>query len=67
MDSNRFFERKIKSIDYDPEYKTLLIEFKSGASKKYFEIPNKMYNELSKATDQTMYYKEHIDGHFKVE
>ena len=66
MGSKLFFERKVESLDYDSEHNTLSIVFKNGNTRSYLEVPKRIYGELSKATDQTLYYQEHIDGHFKL-
>ncbi len=56
------FSRKIKQSSYDSETKVLTIEFNTGSTYKYANVPPKVYEEfnLSKSPDE--YYDEAIYG-----
>jgi hypothetical protein len=61
------FSKKIVDIEYDNENEVLRIKFKDGISKKYYDVPQKIYDDLCNASDQNRYFHNTIDGHFRID
>ncbi len=64
---NLLYERKINLYDYDEKDSILTIGFKNGISKRYFDVPKPVVENLSKAYDKNGFYRTEIDGLFCVE
>ncbi len=60
------YTRKIKDIRYDQSGRQLSVLFDAGISKIYLGVPQRVYEELSKATNQNQYCQDRIDGQFRV-
>jgi hypothetical protein len=61
------FSRKIVDVDYETENEVLVIKFKDGISKKYYDVPQKIFEDLKNASDQNRYFHNTIDGHFRID
>ncbi len=55
----------ISSIGYDPESRTLEIEFHSGGVYQYFNVPESIYNALMSASSQGSYFHHYIKGQYR--
>ena len=67
MATNNMFIRKIDDYNYDNENLILTIRFHSGATRKYHDIPQKIFQGLDAAPDKNEFYREQIDGRFRIE
>lgn len=61
------FSRKIVDVDYDTENAVLRIKFNDGISRRYYDVPQKIYEDLKNASDQNKYFHNTIDGHFRID
>ena len=55
----------ISSIGYDPESRTLEIEFHSGGIYQYFNVPESIYNALMSASSHGSYFHRHIKDQYQ--
>lgn len=55
----------IEAIGYDPDSETLQIEFKNGSTYQYFDVPEKVYEELRDAGSVGAYLSSNIKGAFR--
>ena len=46
----------LRSVGYDPETKTLEVEFQNGSVYQYFNVPNNVYRELMAAPSHGRYF-----------
>jgi hypothetical protein len=60
------FSRKIVSCDYNTDNSILTIVFEAGIIRKYRDVPPKVYNALSNATDTEYFYEREIDGKYGI-
>lgn len=60
------FSRRIKEFDYDPDMQILTIISFAGIIKKYKDVPNSIYEELSNSGDPNRVYQDKIDGRFSI-
>lgn len=65
--NNLKFSRKIQNFEYDGENAVLTVYFNTNLIKRYFDVPQRIYDTLQKATDKDAYYQNVIDGAFCVE
>jgi hypothetical protein len=61
------FSRKIQEFEYDDQNAVLTIYFNTNLIKKYFDVPQRIYNTLQRSMDKDTYYRTAIDGAFCVE
>lgn len=61
------FSKKIADIDYDTENEVLKIKFNDGITRRYYGVPQKIYEDLKNASDQNKYFHKTIDGHFSID
>lgn len=66
MDTNLLYARKINLFDYDEKDSILTINFKNGISKRYYDVPRPVYENLTSAYDKNGFYRSEIDGLFCV-
>ncbi len=50
----------LKSVGYDPQTKTLEVEFQSGSIYQYSEVPEDVYQALMSASSHGQYYVQNI-------
>ncbi|HEV8435471.1 MAG TPA: KTSC domain-containing protein [Thermoanaerobaculia bacterium] len=50
----------IARVAYDETSHTLIIEFRSGTTYEYFDVPEKIYQELVDAASAGTYFAENI-------
>ena len=50
----------LASIGYEPESRTLEIEFRSGSVYRYFEVEQEVYERLLVATSRGRFFSRHI-------
>jgi len=55
----------IHSIGYDPETKTLHVQFQSGATYHYLNVPEETHLALDMAESAGRYMNENIKGKFQ--
>jgi len=55
----------IRSVGYDPETRTLEIEFLSGGIYQYFNVPKPIYNALMVASSHGSYFHHHIKDQYR--
>ena len=55
----------IASIGYDDSSETLEIEFKNGGIYQYFDVPQRIYNEIMSASSHGEYLAQNIKGHYR--
>jgi len=55
----------IRSIGYDPESKTLEIEFHSGGIYQYFEVSPSVYRALMSASSHGKYFHRHVKNVYR--
>ena len=67
MDRLPVTSSSIVSVGYDPNTKTLELEFVSGAVYQYFAVPQSIYDALMAADSKGMFVSDHIKGHFFYE
>ena len=65
MNRQHVSSSNIRSIGYDPESKTLEIEFHSGGIYQYFNAPESIYNALMSASSHGSYFHRHIKDQFQ--
>jgi hypothetical protein len=66
MNTNLLYGRKIKIFDYDSKDSILTISFKNGISKRYYGVPQTLYENMRRAADQNGFYRTEIDGLYRV-
>ena len=60
MIRNPVVSSHLDSIGYDPNTKTLEIEFKDGAVYQYFSVPERVYRNLVQAFSIGEYFDAHV-------
>jgi len=60
------FTRKIKETSYDKSNGQLTIMLDAGISRTYRDVPQRVYDELSKSSNPNQYYNDRIDGQFGI-
>jgi hypothetical protein len=64
MERNPVKSSNIRSIGYEPETRTLEIEFNNGYIYQYFNVPESIYGALMSAQSHGTYFHQHIkDGY----
>lgn len=56
----------IGNIDYDATSKTLTITFTTGATYTYSKVSQRVYNNLTMADSQGMYFHQHIRDKYET-
>lgn len=64
MERERVTSRSIRSIGYDPETRTLEVEFNNDGLYKYFEVPDAVYTALLRASSKGAYMNDHVKDRF---
>ena len=57
----------IASIGYDPSTGILEIEFVSGATYAYYDVPPQVHRSLMKATSPGTYFHKYVKGFYQCE
>ena len=57
----------LSSASYDPDTDTLTIEFQSGSSYQYLNVPPSIYRGLQSAPSAGSYFYRQIKGRFAYE
>jgi len=65
MDRQSVRSSNISSIGYDPESKTLEIEFHNGSTYQYFEVPETVFNNLMGASSHGSYFYRYIKDKYQ--
>jgi hypothetical protein len=60
MERQHVNSSNLKSVGYDPETKTLEIEFLNGGLYQYDNVPESIYNGLMSASSHGQYFYRHI-------
>lgn len=59
---------RINRIGYNSQVKTMFIDFQgSEIDTPYINVPKNVFKEFSESDSVNKYFKENIDGKFKVE
>lgn len=56
---------KVRRVVYNEDPGTLIIYFSNRPRMDYYNFPREEYQALQGAEDQSAYYFEHIQGHYK--
>lgn len=54
----------IDRVGYDEDSKTLAVEFRTGATYHYFEVPKSVYEGLKSAESVGAYFAQNIKGSY---
>jgi hypothetical protein len=65
MRRNHVESSNIESIGYDSKSSTLEIEFSSGSIYQYFDVPQRIYDEIISADSHGKYLNSNIKGHYR--
>lgn len=65
MDRTRVESTNIASVGYDVATMTLEMEFNDGSVYQYFDVPERVYDELMIAGSKGGYFHEQIRDHFR--
>ena len=57
----------LKSVGYDPRSQTLEIEFETGRTYQYFNVPESIYQALMSAGSHGQYFNQNIKGSYPSE
>lgn len=57
----------LASVDYDHDNRTLKVEFKSGKSWTYVNVPKEHYNGLLTANSPGSYFYNHIRNVYRLD
>jgi lysyl-tRNA synthetase class 2 len=57
----------LRSVDYDPEARTLDVTFTNGKNYTYFGVPDWKYDELITAKSAGQYFNENIRDQYAFE
>ena len=60
MERKRVSSSNLASVGYDPETKTLEIEFLNGGLYQYFNVPESIYNGLMAASSRGSYFDQYV-------
>lgn len=60
MERKRVSSSNLASVGYDPETKTLEIEFLNGGLYQYFNVSESIYNGLMAASSHGSYFDQHV-------
>jgi hypothetical protein len=60
MEWHQLSSSVITRVAYDETSHTLIIEFRSGTTYEYFDVPEKIYRELVDAASAGTYFAENI-------
>jgi hypothetical protein len=60
----RVTSTSLVSIGYDPETKTLELEFVAGTVYQYFDVPQSVYEALMAADSKGTFVSDHVKGQF---
>lgn len=55
----------IKSIDYNPDAKTLSVRFAQGQTYHYDQVPQHVYDQMMAAPSTGSYFYKHVRNSFK--
>ena len=55
----------LSSVGYDPETQTLAIEFKSGGTYEYYDVPQQVFDGLLSAASHGQYFQSNIRGSYR--
>ncbi len=67
MDRRSVSSSNIRAIGYDAESNVLEIEFHSGWTYHYFEVPSGRYQSLMDATSKGSFFNREIKGKYSYE
>ena len=55
----------VEAVGYDEDSATLQVTFNNGASYQYFDVPERLFNELRDAGSVGGYLHQHIKGTYR--
>jgi hypothetical protein len=64
IEMNAVKSSNIDRIGYDEPSKTLAIEFRTGATYHYYEVPKDVYESLKNAESVGAYFAQNIKGSY---
>jgi len=59
--------RSLSSVSFQKSSRTLEVEFHSGAIYRYYDVPERTYTELLRATSKGRYFSARIRGKHRFE
>lgn len=60
MERQHVSSSNLKSVGYNPETKTLEVEFLNGGLYQYYNIPESIYNGLMAASSHGSYFNQYV-------
>ena len=64
MDRTPVHSSNIRSVGYDPAWRTLEVEFHSGGLYHYSGVPETVYHGFMRAASKGTYFHDHIKGRY---
>jgi hypothetical protein len=55
----------ISTFTYDPETRSLRIEFRSGLVYEYLDVPQMVFDDMKNSPAKGIYLNRHIKGHYE--
>ncbi len=65
MDRQQVSSSNVQSVGYDAASETLEIEFNNGTVYQYFDVPERIYNELMSSDSVGGYLAAHVKGIYR--
>jgi len=65
MDRKTVRSSNIRAVGYNPESKTLEVEFPSGGIYQYFGVPENINQGLMRASSKGSYFHDHIKDRYR--
>jgi hypothetical protein len=66
-ETTEFASSNLSSATYDPDLQNLTIEFNSGETYVYFNVPRSVYQGLQHAGSAGSYFHRHIRGRYSYD
>lgn len=55
----------LAAVGYDPETQTLAVEFRSGGTYEYYDVPQQVFDGLLSAASHGQYFQSNIRGSYR--
>jgi hypothetical protein len=62
MERQKVESSMLREVAYDPETRTLEVEFTSGGVYEYHDVPPEVYADLLRAESHGQYFRAHVRG-----
>ncbi|MBA2847857.1 KTSC domain-containing protein [Thermosulfuriphilus ammonigenes] len=64
MRLQELYSSHLKSVAYDPQRQTLLVEFRNGALYEFYQVPEEVFRGLISASSHGRFFNRHIRQRF---